>query len=54
MAAHDLYSIAFPVLDDAQIAALGRCAEATLRRWRDGETLFHIGARDFKFFVVKF
>lgn len=43
--------IAFPKLDDAQIATLGKFA--TLKTFQVGETLFAAGERDFKFFVVK-
>jgi thioredoxin reductase (NADPH) len=50
---YDLHAVAFPTLDEAQIAALGRCAGASLKRFRAGEKLFECGARDFKFFVVK-
>src|SRR5262249_44983915 len=35
------------------MAALGRCAEASLKRYRDGDKLFQAGDRDVKFFVVK-
>ena len=36
------------------MAALGRCPLTTsLKRYRDGEKLFEVGDRDFKFFVVK-
>jgi thioredoxin reductase (NADPH) len=41
------------VTETAQIAALGRCSLATLKRYRDGEKLFEAGQRDFKFFVVR-
>ena len=53
MAEHDLRSVAFPKLDDAQMASLGRCPLTKLKRYRDGERLFNAGDRDFKFFVVK-
>lgn len=53
MAAQDLHAAAFPALDDAQIAALGSCAHASLRRYPEGQRLFAVGDRDFKFFVVK-
>ena len=53
MAEHDLRAIAFPRLDAAQITALGRCPLTTLKKCRDGEKLFTVGDRDFKFFVVK-
>jgi len=53
MAEHDLQSIAFPTLDDAQIADLGRCTHAKPHLYRDGETLFAVGDRDFKFHVIR-
>ena len=53
MAEHDLQSIAFPTLDEAQIAELSRCLEATTKSYRDGQTLFAVGQRDFKFHVIK-
>jgi thioredoxin reductase (NADPH) len=45
------HSIAFPKLDDAQIAALGEFA--TLKSFQAGEKLFASGERDFKFLIVK-
>jgi thioredoxin reductase (NADPH) len=53
MAEYDLHAVAFPTLDGAQIAALGQCMGASLKRFRAGEKLLECGARDFKFFVVK-
>ena len=53
MAEHDLWSIAFPTLEEAQIAELSRCLEATTTSYRDGETLFAVGQRDFKFHVIE-
>lgn len=53
MAEHDLQAVAFPKLDGARIATLGRCIPASLKRYRDGEILVLAGDRDFKFFVVK-
>lgn len=53
MAEHDLWSIAFPTLDEAQIAELGRCTTVTPTLCRGGQTLFAVGDRDFKFFIVK-
>jgi thioredoxin reductase (NADPH) len=44
MTTHDLRDVAFPRLNDDQMAALGRCA---------GAVLIHAGDRDFKFFVVR-
>jgi thioredoxin reductase (NADPH) len=53
MALHDLQSIAFPTLDEAQIARLAGCTDAMPRTYEDGQTLFAVGERDMKFFVVK-
>ena len=53
MAEHDLQSIAFPTLDEAQIARLSSCTAAVSRSYKDGQTLFAVGDRDIKFFVVK-
>jgi thioredoxin reductase (NADPH) len=53
MAVHDLGSIAFPTLDEAQISRLADCAAAACKSYGDGQTLFAVGDRDFKFFVVK-
>ena len=49
----DLRAVAFPKLTGDQIARIGRCAGATGKRYGDGKTLFDVGDRDFKFFVVK-
>jgi thioredoxin reductase (NADPH) len=53
MAEHDLLSIAFPALDETQITRLGDCASAVSRLYKNGQTLFAVGDRDCKFFVVK-
>jgi thioredoxin reductase (NADPH) len=53
VAAPDLHAAAFPRLDDTQIAALERCAHASLRCYPNGHRVFGVGERDFKFFVVK-
>jgi len=53
MAEHNLQSIAFPMLDEAQISKLVQCTTATPKVYRDGQTLFAVGDRDFKFFIVK-
>src|SRR5687768_3898274 len=50
---HALETAAFPTLDEAQVAAVGRCTKASLARYHQGQTLFRVGERDFKFFVVK-
>jgi thioredoxin reductase (NADPH) len=52
MAGHDLHTSAFPKLNDAQMAALGRCANAMLNWYGKGQKLIEAGDRDFKFFVV--
>lgn len=52
MADHNLHSIAFPTLDEAQISDLARCTTATPQLYRDGQTLFAVGDREFKFFIV--
>src|SRR6476646_3350765 len=53
MAEHNLRAIAFPTLNEAQIEKLGSCAGAFLKKYPDGQALFKVGERDFKFFVVK-
>src|SRR5262245_11057436 len=53
MAEPNLQSVAFPALDEAQISRLSGCAAAVPRSFQDGQTLFAVGDRDFKFFVVK-
>src|SRR4051794_14421435 len=53
MAEHDLLSIAFPTLDETQIARLSSCTAAVARSYTDGQTLFAVGDRNPKFFVVK-
>ncbi|HZF07474.1 MAG TPA: FAD-dependent oxidoreductase [Thermoanaerobaculia bacterium] len=53
MVEHDLEAVAFPQLSEAQIASLGHCAGASLRRYQDGHRLIETGDRDFKFFVVR-
>src|SRR5262245_54825636 len=53
MAEHNLQSIAFPTLDEAQIARLSACTAGVWGSYRDGQTLFAVGDRNFKFFVVK-
>jgi thioredoxin reductase (NADPH) len=52
MAEHTLHSIAFPVLDEAQIAQASNCTTLTPKHCRDGETLITIRDRSFKFFIV--
>ncbi len=53
MPEHDLQTVAFPRLDQDQIAKLGRCAAAARKTYRDGEVLFRAGQQDMQFFVIK-
>jgi thioredoxin reductase (NADPH) len=53
MAEHPLYSIAFPVLSEDQIAQLANCTTVAPQLYRDGETLITVGDRALKFFIVK-
>ena len=53
MAEHTLHSIAFPVLNEDQIAQLANCTTVAPRHFRDGETLIALGDRALKFFIVK-
>jgi thioredoxin reductase (NADPH) len=53
MTDQNLRAAAFPVLNEAQLAALARCPLTTLNRYRDGDKLFVSGECDQKFFVVK-
>jgi thioredoxin reductase (NADPH) len=53
MLEQDLQSAAFPKFSESQIATLARCTGTTLNRYRAGQTLIHLGDRNFKFFVVK-
>lgn len=53
MAVQDLNAIAFPKLNEAQMAQLGRYAGAPPKKYRAGEALFRCGDRDANFFVIK-
>jgi thioredoxin reductase (NADPH) len=53
MVEHGLQSVAFPTLDEAQIRELAQCTAATPKLFRDRQTLFAVGERDFKFFIIK-
>ncbi len=53
MAEHDLQTVAFPTLDEAQVATLGSCAGTSLTKYRAGQALFRCGDRDAKFFIIK-
>jgi thioredoxin reductase (NADPH) len=51
MADPDLHKVAFPTLDDAQVATLDKFG--TRRVLYDGEHLWKAGDRTYKFFVVE-
>jgi thioredoxin reductase (NADPH) len=53
MAENDLRAVAFPKLDETQLASLERCSLTVLKRYRDGEKLFETGQSNGKFFVIK-
>src|SRR5215469_10898259 len=53
MVEHSLQSVAFPTLNEDQIADLGRCTAAAPKLYRNGQILFAAGQRDFKFFIVQ-
>jgi thioredoxin reductase (NADPH) len=50
---HTLFSVAFPILDEAQIAQLVSCTKVSPKRCKDGQTLISVGERNLKFFIVK-
>ena len=52
MPERDLRSVAFPTLSPEQLADLGDCGAVGRSTYRDGEALFRVGERDFKFSVV--
>src|SRR5216683_669860 len=53
MPEHSLQSVAFPTLDETQIAELGRCTAAAPKLYKNGQALFAVGERNFKFFIVR-
>ncbi len=53
MVEYNLESMAFPTLDEGQITRLNSCSGGEAMCYRDGQALFGVGDRDFKFFVVK-
>ncbi len=52
MPEHDLRTVAFPKLTEAQVAELSRYADGT-KKFRAGEALFRCGEQWRKFFVIK-
>ena len=53
MAAQDLNAIAFPKLDEGQMAKLGRYAGESPKKFARGQALFRFGDRNSNFFVIK-
>ncbi len=53
MPERDLYFVVSTRLAEAQMAAPGRCAGATLKHYRARVKLIEVGERDSKFFGVK-
>src|SRR3984885_5339900 len=53
LAAHDLHSVAFPTLEEDQIAQVANCTAILPKHYADGETLIKAGDRNIKFFIVK-
>src|SRR5262245_19581910 len=52
MPEYDLLSIAFPTLDEGQLARLNACTDAIPKTYEGGQTLFAVGQRNVHFFVV--
>ncbi len=53
MSEHDLHSVAFPKLTDAQLAALGRCSLIKRISFQPGQKLFAACDQDPSFFIIK-
>src|SRR4051794_10751234 len=53
MSDNELRAVAFPKLDEPQIAAIEHCPHTKCNRYPAGSVLFDVGDRDFRFFVVK-
>lgn len=53
MVEHDLRAVAFPRLDESQMAAVEQCPLTALTGYRAGDPLFEAGAREVDFFVVE-
>lgn len=53
MPEHDLRSTAYPKLEPEQIEVIARCPHTRRACYADGDKLFDVGDRDFKFFVVQ-
>ena len=53
MSENNLWSVAFPTLDEEQINLLARCSNAAPKLYRDGQALFEVGDRNLSCFIVK-
>lgn len=53
MTEHSLHSVAFPVLNDAQIGQVSRCIKVAPKHYADGTRLISVGDRAIRFFIVK-
>src|SRR5690349_7623886 len=52
MAEPTFQSVAFPTLDEAQVAEIVRFTDGPPRRYKEGETVFATGVRDYKFLLI--
>ena len=53
MSEQNLWSVAFPTLDETQIHKLASCTNAEPKVFHDGQKLFSVGDRNISFFIVK-
>ena len=53
MPEHTLQSVAFPVLNEDQIAQIASCTAIVPKHYKDGEVLIAFGERDVKFLIVR-
>ncbi len=49
----NLWSVAFPTLDETQIGQLAHCAVSGPKHIPEGQRLFSAGERNMSFFIVK-
>src|SRR3984893_125721 len=53
MSENNLWSVAFPTLNETQISQLASCTNADAKLYRDGQTLFAVGEQNINFFIIK-
>ncbi len=53
MPEHTLQSVAFPVLNEDQIAQIASCTAIVPKHYKDGDVLIAFGERDVKFVIVR-